>query len=213
MAVFADGPRTPSGSPLFGFSIGCNGLFDGLNGTVIEPDTTLCVGLLSASTNVSPAVLTLTVGGTGAANQKRSTFTVTTGETRPAPFTFTDQVGVLLSSTVYADRIIITGITAPSRVQISANGQYQIDCTGGYTGSDGLVTNGQALCVRQATVGALSSLTNTVLSVGGVSDTFTTTTVADKPLPGSSGMDAWTLLVLVPLLGYRRRRSAVTPRR
>ena len=55
--------------------------------------------------------------------------------------------------------------------------------------------------MRQIAASSLATLTDTVLTVGGVSDTFTSTTVVDKPLPGSSAMDAWALLVLAPLAG------------
>ena len=69
----------------------------------------------------------------------------------------------------------------------------------------GFVANGETICVRHIAAGSLSTLTSTELTVGGISDTFTSTTVVDKPLPGSSAMDPWSLLLLAPLLGYRRR--------
>jgi hypothetical protein len=129
----------------------------------------------------------------------------------PDAFTFTDQVGVLLNATVYALPITITGITAPARVVVS-NGQWQLNCKGGYTSSEGVVSNGETICVRHIASGTLSSITSTELTVGGISDTFSSTTVADKPLPGSSAMDPWSLLLLSPFLGYRRRRGATGSR-
>jgi hypothetical protein len=209
VAVRASGPVDSFNQPLFGFSVGCTGTFNGRNGDVADPGDTLCVGVLSAATDSTAVVLTVTIGGSAPSSQKSATFTVTTGKTVPNAFTFTDQVGVLLNDTVYADPITITGITAPSRVEISQNSQYQINCTGSFTRSPGLVRNNETICVRQSAAGSLSTLTNTVLTVGGVSDTFTSTTVVDKPLPGGSSMDVWSLLLLGPLLVYRRsyRRS------
>jgi hypothetical protein len=71
------------------------------------------------------------------------------------------------------------------------------------------VSDGDTICVRHVASGSLSSTTTTVLTVGGISDTFSSTTVDEKPLPGSSAMDPWSLLVLATFLGYRRRRGAL----
>ena len=189
-----------------GFARNCTEPYEtqSLQGEIFDNGDTLCVVLVAPATDLTSSVLTLNLGGSTSASQKSATFTVTTGETVPNAFTFTDQVGVLLNATVYAEPITITGITAPSRVVVS-NGQWQLNCTGGYTSIPGFVANGETICVRHIAAGSLSTLTSTELSVGGISDTFTSTTVVDKPLPGSSAMDLWSLLMLTPLLGYRRR--------
>lgn len=208
--IFLSGPRDSSNRPLYGYSTDCTGDIDGTDGDVLDPGTTLCIIVLTAATDSTSVVVTVTIGGNEAGSQKTATFTVTTGETVPDAFTFTDRVGVAVQSTVYADPVTITGITGPSRVEISQNGQFQIDCTGDFTGGSGLVENGQTICVRHVSASSLSTLTDTVLTVGGVSDTFTSTTTADsEPLPGSSAMDAWSLLLLAPLAAYRRRRRAL----
>ncbi len=201
-------PFNPDGVQLYAFSIGCTGVYDGQDGDIAEEGDTLCLVILSSSTDSTSREATVTIGGDETGNQTSATFTVRTGETVPDEFVFTDRVGVLLNETVYADPITITGITAPSRVQISQNGQYQINCTGPWTGSTGLVSNGQTVCVRQVAAASLATLTDTVLTVGGRSDTFTSTTVVDNYLPGGSAMDIWALGLLAPLVAYRRRRSA-----
>jgi len=208
VAVQVTGPTTPGGQRLSLFSIGCTGTYDGQDGDVAKPGDTLCLIVLSAATDSTSEVVTVTIGGNQTGNQKSATFTVTTGETVPDEFFFTDQVGVRLNDTVYADPLTITGITAPSKVEISQNGQYQLNCNGPWTGSNGLVANGQTLCVRQVAAASLATLTDTVLTVGGYSDTFTSTTVVEKPLPGGSAMDLWSLGLLAPLVAWRRRRSA-----
>lgn len=190
-----------------GFARNCIEPYSGtLQGEIFENGDRLCVFLFSPATDLTSAVATLSLGGSTPESQKSATFTVTTGTTVPEAFAFTDQVGVLLSATVYAEPITITGITAPSRVVIS-NGQWQLNCTGGYTSSSGFVANGETICVRHVAAGSLSTLTSTVLTVGGISDTFTSTTVVDKPLPGGSAMDLCSLLLLSPLVAYRRRRT------
>jgi len=201
----------PSGS--VGFARDCKEPYKSpnLQGEIFRSGETLCLVIFSAATDLTTLVATASLGGSTPASQKSATFTATTGETVPDAFSFTDQVGVLLGSTVYAEPITITGITAPSKVVVS-NGQWQLNCTGAYTTDDGVVSNGETICVRHIAAGTLSTLTSTELTVGGISDTFTSTTVVDKPLPGSSAIDPWSLL-LVPLLAYRRRRAAGIARR
>jgi len=221
-----------SGSGLFGFSVGCTGTFDGADGDIVEAGETLCVGVRSSDTDSTAEEITVTIGGDDAGSQRSATFTVTTGDTQPAEFVFTDQVGVLLNDTVYALPVTITGITAPSRVMVR-NGQWQLNCTGSFTSADGLVMADETICVRHIASGSLSTPTSTLLVlggewefdsfgrpvidpdtrqpviVGGVSDSFTSTTVVDKPLPGGSAMDPWSLLLLLlaPSLASRRRRG------
>lgn len=203
VAIFVSG-----GSSNVGFAKDCGDTV-GQSGDILDPGDELCLIAISPAVDNTSLVLTLTIGGSDPGNQNSATFTITTGETVPDDFTFTDQVGVPTLSTVYAAPITITGITAPSKVEISQNGQYQINCEGNFTGNDGVVEDGDTICVRHVSSGSLSSLTNTVLTVGGISDTFTSTTTADStPLPGSSSMDALSLLLLAPLAGYRRRRRA-----
>jgi len=207
--ILMTGPTDGFGFPRYGFSTGCTGTPDGQSGDILQPGDTLCIIVESASTDSTSRVVTVTIGGNGIDNQKTATFTVTTGRTTPNAFTFTDQVGVPALATIYADPVTISGIDAPSRVTISPNGQYQLNCTGAFTSVAGLVEDGATICVRHVSAASLSTQTNTVLTVGGVSDTFTSTTTAEaSPLPGSSSMDAWSLLLLAPLAAYRRRRRA-----
>ncbi len=208
--ILLSGPTGDFGRPLYGFSRGCTGTDVGTDDDqLLDPGETICVSVLSADSDLTSVVVTVTIGGNGVGNRKTETFTVTTAETVPDAFTFEDQVGVPTLATVNAAPVTITGITGPSRVTISRNGQYQINCRGSFTAAAGVVGNGETICVRHVSAASLSTQTDTVLTVGGVSDTFTSTTTASStPLPGSSAMDAWSLLVLAPLAGYRRRRRS-----
>ncbi|MEO7387034.1 MAG: hypothetical protein ABIX37_08880 [Gammaproteobacteria bacterium] len=198
---------SPGPFPTPGFSRGCTGSVNALSGDTLEPGETICVSVFSADSDLTSVVATITIGGNGVGNRKTETFTVTTGETVPDTFVFADQVDVPTLTTIYAAPVLITGITGPSRVTISQNGQYQVNCTGGFTSSAGTVEDGNTICIRHVSSASLSTETSTTLTVGGVSDTFTSTTTADStPLPGSSAMDAGSLLLLVPLLARRRRR-------
>ena len=175
------------------------------SGTILRNGDTFCVAVISPATDLSSVTVTVTLGGSAPETQVTATFQVNTGETVPDDFSFVDRVGVPLNSVVVADPVTITGITAPSAVRIT-NGEYQINCTGPFTRLAGLVENNQTICVRQFTPGTLGALTTTTLSVGGVTGTFSSTTTTEtKPLPGSSAIDLWSLLLLAPLVARRRR--------
>lgn len=115
---------------------------------------------------------TLTVGGVSDA------FEVTTraGDTTPDPFAFVDQTDVPVNFLIASNAVTITGIEAASNVTV-LNGEYSIE-GGGYTTSPGSITNGQQVSVRHVSSAFNSTDNNTILTVGGVSDTFTSTTIA-----------------------------------
>ena len=102
-----------------------------------------------------------------------------TSDTTPNAFTFTDQAGVALSSTITSNTITVSGIDSLTPISVTG-GTYSIN-GGAYTSSSGTVTNGQTVTVQHTSSGANSTATNTTLNIGGVSDVFTSTTVAAAP--------------------------------
>ena len=97
-------------------------------------------------------------------------------DTVPEPFTFTDQTNVGLSTVTESNEIIVDGINAAAAISI-AGGEYQIE-GGSWTSSSGTVTNGQTVKVRHTSSGSNATAVNSVLTIGGVSDTFTSTTLS-----------------------------------
>jgi hypothetical protein len=93
----------------------------------------------------------------------------------PDAFSFTPQSGVALSTPVTSDPITVAGISSAAPVTITG-GTYSID-GGTFTSAAGTVTNGQAVSVRHTSSAVPSTATNTTLTIGGVSATFTSTTV------------------------------------
>jgi hypothetical protein len=100
----------------------------------------------------------------------------------PNPFAFTAVAGVAPSTTVVSNTITIGGIQGYSTATIS-NGQFSIGCNGTFFVSYSTVTNGMQICVRHTSSASFSTDTSTVLSVGGVAATFTSTTVAADTTP------------------------------
>ncbi|HUP92856.1 MAG TPA: choice-of-anchor U domain-containing protein [Solimonas sp.] len=101
---------------------------------------------------------------------------VAPGDTTPDPFTFTDQGGVATSTVIVSNAITVSGIDAPAPISVSG-GEYSIGA-GAFTSQAGTVTSGQTVRVRHTSSAAPATATSTALTIGGVSDTFTSTTAA-----------------------------------
>jgi hypothetical protein len=97
-------------------------------------------------------------------------------DTTPGQFTFIDQTGVALNTVIESEVITVTGINVPSEISING-GQYSIN-GGAYTSVLGAVENNQTVRVRQTSSSLYSTTTNATLTIGGVSDIFSITTIA-----------------------------------
>jgi hypothetical protein len=98
-------------------------------------------------------------------------------DTTPDTFSFTDQSGVALSSTITSAAITVSGIDAAADITITG-GTYSIN-GGAYTADPGTVDNGDEVTARHTSSASYLTATNTVVTIGGVSDTFTSTTLSD----------------------------------
>jgi len=102
-------------------------------------------------------------------------------DTTPNTFAFTDKSGTPLAGAVTSDQIVISGISGSTPISITG-GEYAIN-GGAFTSTAGAITNGQTLQVRVNGAGQFSTPVSAVLTVGGVSATFTATTVAADTTP------------------------------
>lgn len=107
-------------------------------------------------------------------------------DTTPDQFSFTDQSGVGLSSTITSAAVTITGIDAAAAITISG-GTYDIDESGAFTADPGTITVGQTVRARHTSSASYLTATNTVVTIGGVSDTFTSQTLPDPSVSGRRG--------------------------
>ncbi|HQI73632.1 MAG TPA: hypothetical protein PLM65_10805 [Smithella sp.] len=96
-------------------------------------------------------------------------------DTTPETFIFTDQTRVAVSTVVTSNAITVTGIDTAAPVSITG-GAYSIN-GGDYTTANGTVNNGDTVNVRQTSSENFATKTDTTLTIGGVSDTFSVTTV------------------------------------
>jgi hypothetical protein len=130
--------------------------------------------------------------------------------TTPDPFTFTDVTGVPLSTEQISSPITVSGITAPALISI-VGGEYELGSNPGvWTSIAGTVSNGDTVRVRHTSAATYSTAVDTTLTIGGVPDTFTSTTEAPVGIPTLSewaqiGMAG--LLIGGGLLALRKRST------
>ncbi|MCF6194989.1 MAG: DUF5011 domain-containing protein, partial [Kangiellaceae bacterium] len=126
------------------------------------------VGSYSVTYNISDAA------GNAAATQTRTVDVIAT-DTMPDAFSFIDQINVALNTLITSNSITISGIDAATPISISS-GEYSID-SGSFTSTDGTVLNGQSIVVQGTSSPNSNTITDMVITIGGVSDTFSVTTI------------------------------------
>jgi len=101
----------------------------------------------------------------------------------PDQFTFTDVTGQSLNSLAYASATI-TGIDTTVTASYSGDtGGFRIGNSGSFTTTAKNLTNNQVVQVQLSTSSSYSTNTNATITIGGVSDTFTATTLAADTTP------------------------------
>ena len=123
------------------------------------------------------------------ANSNTISVTTVASDTTPDPFAFTNQTGVAVNTLVTSNTITVSGINAPVPISIT-DGEYSTGSCGGFgqeecifTSTPGTVNNSDTVRVRLASSSSYSTTTSTTLTIGGVSATFSVTTVASDTTP------------------------------
>lgn len=102
------------------------------------------------------------------------------GDSEPDVFTFVDSIGHGTSTIVGTDPVTVAGIDRPAAVGISGCTApfcwYAVN-DGGWTTQNGEVEDGDVVYVRQMTSATGATTTDLTLAIGGVSDTFSATTI------------------------------------
>ena len=128
--------------------------------------------------------------------------------TTPEPFAFPNRDNVSPDTLIVSDPIIIQGITAPAPISIE-RGEYSLD-GGPFTREEGLVRAGQRVTVRHTSSAGPGSYASTVLTIGGVSDIFSSVTAG---VAGGSGGESSPAAVPAPrpIFPSKGRGRAPTP--
>lgn len=106
-------------------------------------------------------------------------------DTTPNAFTFTDVTGVSTSSTQTSNQITIGGMDSGASCAVSVSGGTYSKNGGGYTSSSTTAVNGNTFRVRHTSSSSFSTSVSTTLNCGGVTDTYTSTTVAQDTTPNA----------------------------
>ncbi|MGQ0622837.1 MAG: beta strand repeat-containing protein [Panacagrimonas sp.] len=163
---------------------------DGAGFTPFVPEVTgspATIFGLNNGTMVSIRLRAVNTVGPGAESAPVSA-TPVAPDTMPNRFTFVDVTGAAPNTIQKSNTVVIAGINAPAPISVSG-GTYSLGCTGGFTGAMGTVSANQSVCVRHLSSSNAGTAVGTTLTVGGVSDTFTSTTRAAPTLPAISIRD------------------------
>lgn len=173
--VNAATPVTVSG---VGAQISINGGAWGTTGTILNGQT-LAVRLTSSASYSTAMTATVDVGGV------TDIWSVTTlpADTTPNAFDFTPNVtGAALSTLTTASNITIAGINASTPVSVTGAGA-EISINGGAWGTSGNITAGQTLGLRLTSSATPATAITATVTVGGVTDTWSVTTLAADTTP------------------------------
>lgn len=118
---------------------------------------------------------------TGCSYPARKLVSVT--DTVPSSFTFTDVPNASISTVYTSNAITVSGINTPTHISISG-GTFNVN-SGSYGSTKTTVSNGDVISIRNTSSGSFSTTVNSVLTIGGVTDTYSITTVSLDSVPSS----------------------------
>jgi len=135
---------------------------------------------LSSDTIYYYAVLAVNSNGFSDLSQVRSASSGAV-DTTPNQFTFIDQTNIDINSLVISNQVTVAGINSASAISING-GEYSID-GGSYISNPSTIDNGQVVTVRLTASNNPDDVVNAILTIGGVSDTFSVTTLPVDTTP------------------------------
>ena len=150
------------------------GTFTNVNGTVKLGDKVTLQHTTPATYNTTLNTI-LTIGGV--ADTFSSTTVSNSIDTQPDAFRFVDQQNVALSKTIRSNTITVTGINSAAPISVKG-GKYNIN-GGAFTNVSGTVKLGDKVILQHTTPATYNTTLNTTLTIGGIADTFSSTTLAD----------------------------------
>lgn len=160
------------------FAVSTDGSSWGVWQTMGQIDNNQYIKLQQTSSGAfsTTTTTTLNIGGTA------KTWNVTTlaADAVPDAFSFTDQTGVATNAVITSNTITITGINTPAAMSVSGTGlSPQCSVASGAWGPCATtIANNQTLAVRQTSSAAINTPTTLILTIGGVSSTWTVTTLS-----------------------------------
>jgi hypothetical protein len=155
-------------------------IFSSISPAIVSNGNLLKAHQTSAANQGTTTTATLTIGSVA------GTFDITTLDTVPGNFSFTNQVGVATTIVVESSPITVTGINTPVSISITG-GEYSVSTDGGSIWSTysstapAAVANGNQVKVRQTSSSLVYTTTITTLNLGGITGSFSVTTAPHIP--------------------------------
>jgi hypothetical protein len=115
-------------------------------------------------------------------------------DSTPSAFSFVDITDAALSTVYTSNTITVAGMEPQASVAVTITGGEYSKNGGTYTSSAGTAAVGDQFAVRATSSGSNSTAVNVALTIGGVSDTYTVTTLAGGG--GDAGSPIGLLLIL-----------------
>jgi hypothetical protein len=140
---------------------------------VVSPGAQVQVKLTAASGYSTSDSAVLTIGGVS------STFTVTTGAQPVLQGGFTPVTGAVPASIQTSNAITVTGTTIPAPISVSGGNEYSIN-GGPFTSGQGTVQPGDQVTVQMIAPSTYNTTASAVVTIGGVTSTYTVTTAAQQ---------------------------------
>lgn len=135
----------------------------------------------------------------GSANQEglfiaRYAFTGLVADDVPDPFSFTALAAVAPGALAQSEIVTISGTNVASEISI-VGGEYSID-GGDFTAASGSISSGQRVQLRLQASTEFSTVSQAVLSIGGVSAAFQVTTRSEEEDANGDGTDGGVVIVV-----------------
>lgn len=96
----------------------------------------------------------------------------------PTAFSFVDETDATISTVYTSANVTLAGLTAPTAITISGSGATYSINGAAFTAAAGWVVNGDVIRARVTSSGSAATAVSAIVTVGGVSDTYTVTTAA-----------------------------------
>jgi len=127
----------------------------------------------------------------------------------PDSFHFSDKINIQPSTQTLSNSITVTGINTPTTISIN-NGEYEVNGSGTWLTTNSTIQNNDTVRVRHTSSSINSVTVNTILTIGGVSDTFSSTTIAlVTPIPTLSQWGIFLLILLMFFYGKSRKKIII----
>lgn len=181
-----------NGTNWIGIPAGAGGLGCVLDGVVVDDGNSFDFHSAQnhancASVRTARACTNGTLGGN--ATYQYASCAGIVSDTTPDAFSFNDVINAALNTatTPTPTTITISGISASTPVSVTGESSARISINGGSWVTSGNIINGQSLAVRMTSANTYNITRSATITVGGVTDIWTVTTVADACMIGPIG--------------------------